>query len=158
MRVSRFILTILGLIAASLAGCQGPIDPALVAGAAGNAGVPPQVKPAPASSLESIPCTENPPELRLLVTIGKVDADGQGRRFQNILIEGQGFLPGEIVHFMINGSGATHSFQLDTPRYTLKKDGSFFDRESLQLDEPNMAGQVVIVHQRGVACVSFGMH
>jgi hypothetical protein len=162
VRFPWFNFFFLAVISGSMVGCQSNADPAQLTTLLTQAvdqtvktSIPAQVKPAPAVSATPTLCTQNSPDIKLFVTVGNVSTQPPNVRFQSIRIEGEGFLPSEIVHLIIKVSGATHTFQMDSPTYTLTKEGSISDAESIQLDEPNMNGQVMIVHQGGVACASF---
>lgn len=113
----------------------------------------PTVRP-PAASPTPIACTQNPPGLALqaIVSAKPTTPGASGEDFR---IEGKGFIPGEKLFSVIEGHGASHSERLESFDLPVGANGSFVQRESIQLEEPDMSWQVFVVHQRGVACTRF---
>ena len=70
-------------------------------------------------------------------------------------MKGIGFIPGEKLTMRVEGHGTINSFQIETTDYNVKADGTFYDSEVLPLDDPIMHWEVHVVHQRGIACLSF---
>lgn len=114
----------------------------------------PTVRP-PAASPTPIACTQNPPGLVLQAIVSAKPTTTPGASGEDFRIEGKGFIPGEKLLSVIEGHGASHSERLESFDLPAGADGSFVQRESIQLEEPNMSWQVFVVHQRGVACTSF---
>ena len=126
---------------------------ALLTACAATPTAAPTVRP-PSPSPTPINCSQNPPGISLQAILGQKRI-GRGASFENFRIEGKGFVPGEKLLIVIEGHGLSHGDRLESIDFPVGSDGSFVQREELQLLEPNMSWQVFVVHQRGVACTSF---
>lgn len=108
----------------------------------------------PSPSPTAIVCTQNPPNLSVRVALG-LKTTRRNQLYQDIVVEGHGFLQGEKVDLVLNGYSDTGSgSRIEAGRH-VDTEGNFAYEDSLPLDEPNMRWRVVVVHQRGAACADF---
>jgi hypothetical protein len=130
----------------SLVACNQPTPP--------TPGVTVEVLPPP-SSPTPIVCTENPPGLTLAVQ-SNVTPSGT----HQVRVAGQGFEPGEHLIIVLSAETETHATRLEASlAQGVNPDGTFTLNESLTPPPNDVSGQtswnLAVVHQRGVACMTF---
>jgi hypothetical protein len=151
MRFPKILSILLVIILLVSAGCQkdsSTNDQATQPTTPASTAVPSVLDSQPPSS--SMMCTENPDKLSVVVKLGK-----KSKGFQPVTVTGKGFTPGEKLSIIFEGQGKSHSSRLEAWDYPVKKDGSFVNKDSLQLDEASMQWNLYVMHQRGIACSSF---
>jgi hypothetical protein len=100
-------------------------------------------------------CTQNPPGVTLSVTLNQKTRNSHGTSFQDITIEGKGFLPADPLSLVIYGTGETQTGTLRVNQLPTNGDGSFTFSNGMQLVEPAMNWQIYLNYPRGTACASF---
>jgi hypothetical protein len=151
MRFPKILSILLVIILLASTGCQkAPTTISQTTQTINPAGTAAPAVSDPQSPSTSMMCTENPDKLSVVVKLGK-----KSKGFQPVSVTGKGFTPGEKLSIIFEGQGKSHSSRLEAWDFPVKKDGSFVNKESLQLDEANMQWNLYIMHQRGIACSSF---
>jgi|SRR5581483_5454407 hypothetical protein len=102
----------------------------------------------------SFRCTPNPVALTLTAQIKPQAVISTTPFSQTIQIEGKGFVPNETLNIFLKEP------RTDTPRTLafnepVSNDGTFSRNELVLWDAPQAEWPVLVVHQRGVACVQF---